>query len=189
MTHPALKLTQKVAAVSSRMKRRFFPWALAATACGALFLAGCSTTESRISGHPEIYQRLSPPDQELVQRGQIRPGMAQGAVFLAWGAPEQKTVANIHGRPAETWVYFSSTATGGYGYPYWGYGPYYGAGFYGGRGRFYRHHGRRYYGFGYDPFDPFLFGGTQIVSYPYKTISFQNGRVVAYQFLAPPRVY
>jgi hypothetical protein len=27
------------------------------------------------------------------------------------------------------------------------------------------------------------------VSYPYKTVSFQNGRVVAFQFIYPPRGY
>ena len=34
----------------------------------ALFLTSCSTTETRISGHPEIFQSLSPRDQALVQR-------------------------------------------------------------------------------------------------------------------------
>ena len=72
------------------MKRRFSSWALAATACGVLFLASCSTTSTRIQDHPEIYQRLSQSDRELVERGEIRPGMSQGAVYLAWGAPEQK---------------------------------------------------------------------------------------------------
>jgi hypothetical protein len=178
------------------MKRRFSSWALAATACGAFFLGGCVTPETRISQNPEIFQRLSPSDRALVQHGEIRPGLSQGGVYLAWGAAEQKTVANVKGRPAETWVYFSSTTTGGYGYygyPYGGfgypYGGFYGSGFYGGGPRIYRHHGRRYYGWGYDLFDPFVFGGTQIVRYPYKTVSFQNGRVVAYQFLMPPTVY
>jgi len=190
----ATKLTQKVAAVSSSMKRRFSSWALAATACGAFLLGGCATPETRISEHPEIFQGLSASDRALVQHGEIRPGLSQGGVYLAWGGPEQKTVANVKGRPAETWVYFSTT-TGGYGYygyPYGGfgypYGGFYGSGFYGG-GRYYRHYGRRYYGWGYDLFDPFVFGGTQIVRYPYKTVSFQNGRVVAYQFLIPPTVY
>jgi hypothetical protein len=184
-------LTQKVAAVSSRMKRRFSCWALAAAACGLLLLPGCSTIQTRISEFPEIYQHLSPSDQQLVQHGQIRPGMSQDPVYLAWGAPGQKSVANVNGRPAETWVYFNSTATGGYGYygyPYPGYGPYFGTGFYGG-GRYYRHYGRRYYGWGYDVWNPFFIGGTQLVNYPYKTVSFQNRRVVAFQFLAPPNIY
>ena len=170
------------------MKRQFFLRALAAIACGAVLLTSCTTPETRITEHPEIYNRLAPSDRELVARGEIRPGLAQDAVFLAWGAPEQRTVANVHGRPAETWVYFSSTATGDYGYGGF-YGPY-SRGFYSPfGGRFYGRRGHRYYGFGYGYYDPFPFGGTQIVRYPYKTISFQNRRVVAFQFLAPPTVY
>src|SRR5947209_14743313 len=55
------------------MKRQFFSWALiTGLAAGALILTSCSTTETRISGHPEIFQSLSPRDQALVSRGQIR---------------------------------------------------------------------------------------------------------------------
>ncbi len=173
------------------MRRRYSRWALAAAACGGLLVSGCSTVETRISEHPEIYQHLSPSDQQLVQNGQIRPGMSQDAVYLAWGGPQQKSTANIRGKFAETWIYYSSTATGGYGYwgyPYPAYGPYFGAGFYG-RGRYYRRFGHRYYGWGYDLWDPFFIGGTQIVNYPYKTISFEHRRVVAFQFLARPNFY
>jgi 3-polyprenyl-4-hydroxybenzoate decarboxylase and related decarboxylases len=56
----------------------------------ALLLTSCGTTGQRISQHPEIYQRLSPRDQALVSQGQIRLGMTMDAVWLAWGAPEQK---------------------------------------------------------------------------------------------------
>ena len=87
------------------MRRRISSWALAAAACGALLLGGCATPETRISENPGIFQGLSPSDRALVQRGEIRPGLSQGGVYLAWGAPEQKTVANVKGRPAETWVY------------------------------------------------------------------------------------
>src|SRR5882757_4212304 len=73
------------------MKRQFFTRALTfGLSAAALILAGCSTTESRISEHPDIYQSLSPRDQALVSHGQIRPGMSQNAVWLAWGSPEQK---------------------------------------------------------------------------------------------------
>ena len=91
-------------------------------AASALVLASCSTTETRISGHPEIYQTLSPKDQALVSQGQIRTGMSQNAVWLAWGSPDRKIVGNMRGRPTETWIYVNyTTAPYGYGYPY---GPY-----------------------------------------------------------------
>ncbi len=70
------------------MKGRFFSKALiSGIAVSALILASCSTTETRISGHPEIYQSLSPRDQALVSQGQIRDGMSPNAVYLAWGSP------------------------------------------------------------------------------------------------------
>ena len=64
-------------------------------AIGALIFAGCSMTETRISGHPEIYQSLSSRDQALVSQGQIRDGMSPNAVYLAWGSPDRKIVGNI----------------------------------------------------------------------------------------------
>lgn len=190
------------------MTRRFFSMALiACAAASTLFLGGCSTTESRISKRPEIYQGLSAQDQALVRQGRIREGMPEGAVYLAWGNPDQRLAGRSRGRPAETWIYTTNTtAYGGYpgfgygggyggygGYGGFGYGGYggYGGGF-GGYGGGFRHRGHfRYRHFGYyDPFyDPFFYSHFQQVSYPYKTVSFQGGRVVGYQHLAPPQRY
>jgi hypothetical protein len=176
------------------MKRRISLGALGALLGTAFILGGCTTPATRIADHPEIYNRLGPSDKDLVARGEIRPGLPQGAVFLAWGAPDRKAVANVNGHSAETWVYETSTA-GEYGYGY--YGPFYGAynrGFYGPYGgRFYGRGGHRFYGFGYGfgggYYDPFDFAGSNVIRYPYKTISFQKGRVVAFQFLAPPSIF
>src|SRR5213083_3505637 len=113
------------------MKGRILPKALPlCLAASALILTSCETTETRISGHPEIYQTLPSRDQALVSQGQIRAGMSQNAVWLAWGSPDRKIVGNMRGRPTETWIYVNyTTAPYGYGYPY---GPYrygYGYGF------------------------------------------------------------
>src|SRR6266481_8190498 len=59
-------------------------------AAAALLFTSCGTPGTRISQHPETYQRLSSRDQALVSQGQIRPGMTMDAVWLAWGTPEQK---------------------------------------------------------------------------------------------------
>src|SRR5438552_7355418 len=88
-------------------------------AASALILASCSTTETRISKHPEIYQSLSARDQAMVSQGQIRAGMSLNAVWLAWGSPDRKIVGNMRGRPTETWIYINYTTYPG---PY--YGPY-----------------------------------------------------------------
>ena len=73
------------------MKRQILLRALTfGISASALVLTSCSTTETRISNHPEIFQTLSPRDQELVRQGKIREGMSQDAVWVAWGTPDQK---------------------------------------------------------------------------------------------------
>src|SRR5213592_2959615 len=122
------------------MKRQIFPWALTLVlAASAFVLTSCSTTETRISDHPEIFQTLSPSDQALVKAGKIREGMSQNAVWLAWGAPDQKATGVARGRPVETWIYNEYTyANAPYPYPY---GPFGYGGYFGGRVIFH-HHGR-----------------------------------------------
>src|SRR3981189_641555 len=95
------------------MKRQFLTRALTfGLSAATLILAGCSTTESRISEHPDIYQSLSPTDQALVSRGQIRVGMSQNAVWLAWGSPDQMSVGPMRGRQTETWIYMNMPTSG-----------------------------------------------------------------------------
>ncbi|HKS03953.1 MAG TPA: hypothetical protein VJR49_01240 [Chthoniobacterales bacterium] len=89
----------------------------------ALILSGCATTETRISQHPEIYQRLSSRDQALVSQGQIRAGMTMDAVWLAWGTPDQKIPDNMDNHPTETWLYLRYQTPPSYGAPYY-YGPF-----------------------------------------------------------------
>jgi hypothetical protein len=182
------------------MKRHFACGALALGAAGcALLLFGCSTTESRISEHPDIYHSLSARNQQLVAQGQITAGMPQSAVYLAWGSPEQKTVGMMGGNNTETWIYLTTTSApyyGGYGYGYggglgYGRGFGYGGGFYGGGiGVIHAHHGHRYFVYG-DPFyDPFYFSAIPPqISYPNKTVTFVNGRVVSFQYFVPPYRY
>ncbi len=175
------------------MKRQFLLKALTlGAAVSAIVLTSCSTTESRISDHPEIYQSLSPRDQELVSHGQIRVGMPQSAVWLAWGSPDQKVAGAMRGRSTETWIYTQTSTYGyGYGYPYgpYGYGPYYGGfgGGFGFAGVVRSHHHRNFVFFG-DPFyDPFFYSYIPpSVTYPYKTVTFANGRVISFQYLVPP---
>ena len=39
------------------------------------------------------------------QARSIREGMNMGAVWLAWGSPEQKGYGRMRGRSTETWIY------------------------------------------------------------------------------------
>lgn len=90
---------------------------------GAMMFSGCATPGGRISQHPEMYQSLSPRDQASVSQGQIRSGMSMDAVWLAWGTPDQRIPADVHGRPGETWVYLRYETPPSYGGPYY-YGPF-----------------------------------------------------------------
>lgn len=143
------------------MKRRFLLRASTLVlATGALILTSCSTPQTRISEHPDIYQSLSPRDQARVSQGQIRTGMPRTAVWLAWGSPDRKIIGNMGAGRRETWVYIYYATY----YPCYGpWDPYFGA--------------PLYYPF-YDSDLP------PTTPYPGKVVTFANGRVVAFQYLA-----
>jgi hypothetical protein len=105
---------------AGRIKNIALTFGITAT---ALLCSGCGTPGTRISQHPEMYQRLSAQDQALVSQGQIRRGMSMDAVWLAWGNPEQKIPAPIPDASSETWVYLRYDTPPSYGGPYY-YGPF-----------------------------------------------------------------
>jgi len=168
------------------MTRHILSQALGVTfVLSALFLFGCSTVGTRIEKNQTAFDQLSPKEKSLVSQGKIGTGMPQIAVYMAWGQPQQKATGVVHDTPTETWVY--TVTTSAYG-PY-GYGPYwYGGGWgYAGPVRFVgRHGGFRFYGsYLYPWWDPFYYPFAETVQYPEKMVSFQNGRVVAFQFMSP----
>jgi len=152
------------------MGRRFFA---GASVLAALILTSCSTPQTRISDHPDLFQSLSRSDQALVSQGRIRYGMSRNAVWLAWGSPDSKVIGNMRGHSTETWLYLDYVTYPYYPYygPYGlGYGPY-GPGF----------------GFFGDPFyDPFYYSLIPpSIPYPNKTVTFSNSRVMSFQYLEP----
>lgn len=181
------ELTVPGTMIAFRMKRRFI--LLALIACGVLstfILAGCTTVDSRIQENPEVFHRLSPRDQALVQDGKIHEGMSRDVVYIAWGPPSERVPGRNRGQVVETWIYYATTAGNYYGPFYYGfpYGYGLGYGFYGG------HRGRLHHAFYYDPFyDPFFYNHANIVRYPERIVSFQNGRAISFQFLPAPRFY
>lgn len=166
---------------------------LALTLLAALLLGSCETTQDRIAQRPEAYNALSARDKDLVQRGEIREGMSQDAVYIAWGAPNQRGPGRHRGSSTETWIYFNTTAGDYYPPPFaYGYGGFGYGGFGGYGGSFLHRHrsGRLHRHVYYDPFyDPWFYRRTSVISYPDRTVSFQNGRVIAFQFLPAPRVF
>ena len=144
------------------MKRRFFVHALTlCLATAAIVLTSCSTPQTRISEHQDLYQSLSSRDQALVTQGQIRIGMSRTAVWLAWGSPDRKIVGNMGGGPTETWVYVYYAT---YYPPYGPWSPW------------------TYFG---DPFyDPFYYSYIPpSIPYPGKLVTFASGRVASFQYL------
>jgi hypothetical protein len=144
------------------MKRRFSLRASTLpVATAALILTSCSTPETRISEHPDLYQSLSHKDQALVSQGQIRIGMSRTAVWLAWGSPDRKIVGNMGGGATETWLYIYYAT---YYPPYGPWGPW------------------GYFG---DPlYDPFYYSYIPpSIPYPSKVVTFARGRVVSFQYV------
>ena len=144
------------------MKRRFFVRvSTLALATAALILTSCSTAQTRISEHPDLYQSLSHRDQALVSQGQIRIGMSRTAVWLAWGTSDRKVLGNMGGGPTETWIY-TYYAT----YPY------------------YPHYNPLDIYFGAPLYDPFCYSWfPQSIPYPGKVVTFANGRVASFQYV------
>ena len=175
------------------MKHRFSPWVfLVAAAAVTLLVSGCSTVESRIAEHPDVYHSLSARQQQLIANGQIAPGMPRAAVYLAWGSPDQRVEGAMHHQMTESWIYVHYTSAYpygyGYGYPYgYGWGPGFGGGVIVAT---HSHHGRSFAFIGDPFFDPFYYSYIPpSIPYPYRTVTFANGRVVSFQSLVGPYRY
>jgi len=118
-----------------------------AAALGAVWLAGCSTPETRIQRDPESFARLNPDQQALVKAGKVGIGFDMSAVKLALGDPDLITVRTDAQGQTQTWhyveyVYYDGAflyagpnwggyhhrgfgGWGGYGWGgWWGYEPY-----------------------------------------------------------------
>ena len=133
---------------------------------------------------------MSPSDQALVTHGRIRVGMSRDAVYIAWGAPSQRGEGRYRRNSVETWIYYD-TSVGDYYPGAFAYGPYAGFGYGYGYGGGFGYARRRFYGgFGYDPFfDPFFYNRVAVLRYPERTVSFENGRVIGFQFFPRPYLY
>jgi len=139
-----------------------------------LFLAACSTIDSRIQEKAAVFSTLSPRDQALVKLGTIREGLPQEAVYIAWGAPAQFRSGSRNGHPYDAWVYttMKTVFVSDYFYPsfyrfgiynYYGYWRYPFLGFYP-------------YGYGYP--DDFV-----SIEVPNKTAFFEGNRCTGWEYI------
>ena len=79
-------------------------------------LVGCATPARRARENAAVFGRLSPVDQRLVLHGHVRKGLAQDAVVIAWGQPDEKFAMGGSDRSKEktareVWVYRRHLAT------------------------------------------------------------------------------
>lgn len=73
-----------------------------------LFLTGCATTntiDARKRERAAGYAALSPEVRALVDGGQIRKGMTEDAVYIAWGRPAQILQQEDPQGAATIWLY------------------------------------------------------------------------------------
>ena len=95
---------------------RQYPWLLI-----LLLAAGCaspSTVQTRRAERSVAYAALSGEQRALVDQGQIRVGMSEDAVYIAWGQPAQVLRRGDASGEVVTWLY-TDTATDAY--HYWTY--------------------------------------------------------------------
>jgi hypothetical protein len=133
-------------------------WMKGVLGLSIIFLAGCSTPETRINENRASFDALPTKQQIAVQNGEITEGMSRDAVYLALGKPD-RVVKGVEGnRTREYWVYTRLEPT-----MYHGFGM--------GVGSFPRHYGYSWdYGPSYD-----------YQEVPIAEISFEGDRVVGWR--------
>ena len=139
------------------MKPRHLIFLCAAGA--ALLAAGCSTPETRIRENPEVFNRLSPAEQDLIRQGKVAIGFDQEMVRLAVGEPDRIWSRTDTEGATESWSYNTYETLDGF--------------------PLYRGWYHRYYGGWGDPFYPYY------LSYPARRdrevfkVVFKDGRVIS----------
>ena len=73
-----------------------------------LLLAACatSTVESRKKERAAAYATLPPDVKSLVDNGQIKAGMSEDAVYIAWGSPSEILRSETGSTAQSTWLYY-----------------------------------------------------------------------------------
>ena len=93
----------------------------------SLILCGCATTAKKFDARKQeryaAYAALSPEMKTAVDKGEIKVGMTEDAVYIAWGPPAQILKGESAGGATTTWIYAGTYLQE---YRYWSYRPYWG---------------------------------------------------------------
>jgi hypothetical protein len=77
----------------------------------SLLLVGCATSntfEKRRVERSAAYKALSPEFQTAVEHGEIKVGMPQDAIYIAWGAPSEILKSADTQGEITRWLYYGS---------------------------------------------------------------------------------
>jgi hypothetical protein len=87
-----------------RLRMRFPAW-LAPLGAAAIALAACSTTDSRIRRHQDLFDSYPPEVQRNLRRGAIEIGYTPEMVRMALGEPDRRTQVQDLDGASEIWIY------------------------------------------------------------------------------------
>ncbi len=73
--------------------------------CGLAILSGCSTPETRIAKQPEVFNRLTPDQQQMIREGRVGIGFDMEMVKLALGDPDRIRERTDSSGRSEVWTY------------------------------------------------------------------------------------
>lgn len=79
---------------------------------GAMF-TGCSTPESRIAKQPELFERLTPEQQQMIREGRVGIGFDMDMVKLALGEPDRVRERTDASGTNEVWSYITYEGSDG----------------------------------------------------------------------------
>ncbi len=80
---------------------------------GLVLLSSCSTTESRIAKQPDLFNRLTPAQQQMIREGRVDIGFDMDMVKLALGDPDRVRERIDANGKSEVWSYVSYEGSDG----------------------------------------------------------------------------
>ena len=135
---------------------------------GGLILGGCATSSvgSRKQERLGSYNSFTPEQRLAVDTGQIKIGMSEDAVYIAWGKPSQILRGESPAGAMLTWLYFGTYFEEYRGWNYYGYNHCY-------RGRYYA--------------GPYMTSDYVSRSFVRAEVRFEGGLVKEWRSLPEPR--
>lgn len=72
-----------------------------------LGLAGCDTIDKRIEKKAEVFNALTPSEQETLRQGRVEVGYTEEMAYIAFGQADEVKEKRTKDGIAKTWIYLS----------------------------------------------------------------------------------